>query len=389
MNTIKSVGATHGVIIPDTDSREEGTEKVLDHVTHGGCADGTDTSPGCERVVKDMAPRHQDVVHLQVAVLKSIIDVVSKKQLGKVLRLHEIDYDPTDTQKVLRSRLKNHIRWIENGKLKEVEQESDAIERLRKLDEIRKNWPKLIPSHTKEKIIRDFRAATSSAMLASFTCACCGRQSPVSDRVCKQHTDVNLDLLERPQSEQDPHMAPAPFTSGPLENKLLDPHGVRSEGGGKIMLDLCVSCSRGLHRKSLPKHALANRLYLGSIPDELSDLTMVEECMIARARAKSWIVKLQEQDSDSASSTAQRGLKGHTIIYPQQPDKLAEILPPPVGEALTFICVIFVGSTKLMNEWLQEKAKLLVVRWEKVRKALIWLKGNNPLSLGAKAPGNR
>ena len=63
----------------------------------------------CERVVKDMAPQHQDVVHLQVAVVKSIIDVVSKKQLGGVLRLHEIDYDPTDTQKVLRSRLKNHI----------------------------------------------------------------------------------------------------------------------------------------------------------------------------------------------------------------------------------------------------------------------------------------
>lgn len=85
-------------------------------------------------------------------------------------------------------------------------------------------------------------------------------------------------------------------------------------------------------------------MYLGPIPDELRDLTMVEECMIARARAKSWIVKLQEGESDLASPTSQRGLKGHTIIYPQQPDKLATVLPPTVDEALTFICVVFVGS---------------------------------------------
>jgi hypothetical protein len=41
--------------------------------------------------------------------------------------------------------------------------------------------------------------------------------------------------------------------------------------------------------------------------------------------------------------------------------------------------VIFVGSSRLTNEWLREKAKPLVVRREHVRKALVWLKENNPL----------
>lgn len=124
---------------------------------------------------------------------------------------------------------------------------------------------------------------------------------------------------------------------------------------------------------------MANRLYLGPVPEELSELTMVEESLIARARAKSWIVKLQETEGGFALPTVQRGLKGHTIIYPQRPGKLATVLPPPVEDVLTFICVIFVGSSKLTSEWLRTKAKPLVVRREKVYKALQWLKDNNPL----------
>jgi len=48
----------------------------------------------------------------------------------------------------------------------------------------------------------------------------------------------------------------------------------------------------------MPKHTLADRLYLGPIPDELLDLTIVEECMIARGR------------TTLVSPTSQRGLKG-------------------------------------------------------------------------------
>jgi len=97
------------------------------------------------------------------------------------------------------------------------------------------------------------------------------------------------------------------------------------------------------------------KLFVGPAPELLADLTMmIEVCMIARARAKSWIVKSQESDSNLTSPIAQRGLKGYTTIYPQQPDELAEVLPPPVGETLTFICVILVGSSKLAQEWLRE-----------------------------------
>jgi hypothetical protein len=378
MKVLKSVSAAHGVEI---ESKEEGATKILDHITHGKCAEASDDIPGCKQLSQNAALQNKDAIHLQVALLSKIHDVASKKQLYNVLDVHDIECEPTEKKKKLKAVLKKYIQGIERGKLKEAEADSETIERLRKLDEIRKRWPKLVPSTMKEKIVRDFRAATSSAALTAFTCACCARQLPVQSRVQRLHSDVNLDLLEGPRSNWiDASFAPppTPFEDGPLKGKLIDPRGVIIQGGN-FMLDFCVSCSRALQRRSLPKHALANKLYTGPVPDELKDLTMIEECMISRARAKSWIVKLQEQDSDSVSPTAQRGLKGHTIIYPQQPDKLAEILPPTVSETLTFICVIFVGSSKLTKEWLREKAKPLVVRREKVRDALVWLKFNNPL----------
>lgn len=71
-------------------------------------------------------------------------------------------------------------------------------------------------------------------------------------------------------------------------------------------------------------------------------------------------------------------MKGHIIIYPQQPSEIANLLPPSKQEILTPVCVLFVGSTP-PAEWLDEKAKPLCVHREKVWAALKWLKINNPL----------
>ena len=354
LTMLKSLGVAHGLGVEDIVTKDDGVEQVLGHITRGECAENSGRTAGCERIVKDAALRNESTVQLQVSVLSHVADIATKKQLVKLLDLHEINYCSTDKPKKLRAHLRKYIHGIQRGKLVVEQAAADAMERLRKLDDVRRTWPKLIPPVFKEKIIQDFRAATSSEALSSFTCACCARETAVQDRVRKPHSEIDLALLEGPATHwNDPSFPPPPphFQGGPLMGKLLDPRGVTAEDG-KITLELCVACSRALHRKSLPKHALANRMYTGPVPQELGDLTMVEECMIARARAKSWIVKLQEGDSDAASPTAQRGLKGHTIIYPQQPDKLARVLPPTLGETLTFICIIFVGSSNLTKEWL-------------------------------------
>ncbi|KZS90830.1 hypothetical protein SISNIDRAFT_475274 [Sistotremastrum niveocremeum HHB9708] len=101
--------------------------------------------------------------------------------------------------------------------------------------------------------------------------------------------------------------------------------------------------------------------------------------MISRCRAKSWIIHLKEDGELSNISFTQRGMKGNIIVFPQRPDRLLDILPPSVDDIITPICVVFVGSCKPSKVWLKNNAKPLVVRREKVRRALQWLQRNNPL----------
>ncbi|KAJ6525549.1 hypothetical protein DFH09DRAFT_1250699 [Mycena vulgaris] len=102
--------------------------------------------------------------------------------------------------------------------------------------------------------------------------------------------------------------------------------------------------------------------------------------MITRCRSKCWIISLlKEENQDLVLASTQRGVKGHIIIYPQQPSKLADVLPPPIEGIISPVCVLFVGSSPPTTEWLREHAKPLAVNAKRVRAALRWLKLHNPL----------
>ncbi|KAJ6552631.1 hypothetical protein DFH09DRAFT_835333, partial [Mycena vulgaris] len=101
--------------------------------------------------------------------------------------------------------------------------------------------------------------------------------------------------------------------------------------------------------------------------------------MIARCCSKCCILQLKEENQDLVLQSTQRGIKGHIIVYPQQPSKLADILPPSIEEITAPICVLFVGSSPPSLEWLREHAKPLAVNAAQVRNALRWLKEHNPL----------
>src|ERR1700728_4844869 len=157
------------------------------------------------------------------------------------------------------------------------------------------------------------------------------------------------------------------FEDGPFKDVLLDPDGVShyaNDDEKEITIHLCRVCDSSLKKNKIPPLSYANHTYLGKVPDELKHLTVVEEVMVARCHAKSWVVQLKEENSDLQVPTAQRGLQGHVIIFPQQPEALVTLLPPPVADIITPICVVFVGAHPPSPEWLAEKAKPLIVRWE-------------------------
>ncbi|KAJ6543193.1 hypothetical protein DFH09DRAFT_1249382 [Mycena vulgaris] len=97
--------------------------------------------------------------------------------------------------------------------------------------------------------------------------------------------------------------------------------------------------------------------------------------MITRCRSKCWIIQLKEENQDLPLN----GCCATSLIYPQQPSKLADVLPPRIEEIISPVCVLFVGSSPPTTEWLREHAKPLAVNAKRVRAALRWLKLHNPL----------
>ncbi|KAJ7801331.1 hypothetical protein B0H14DRAFT_2386514, partial [Mycena olivaceomarginata] len=126
-------------------------------------------------------------------------------------------------------------------------------------------------------------------------------------------------------------------------------------------LSLCYVCYLSLKNNKLPPLSLANKLFLSRVPDELKNLTVIEEAMIACCRSKCWIIQLREENQDLVLASTQHSIKGHIIIYPQQPSKIADILPPSENH---------ISSSPPTPEWLRDHAKPLAVDANHVRVAL-------------------
>lgn len=119
----------------------------------------------------------------------------------------------------------------------------------------------------------------------------------------------------------------------------------------------------------MPDLTLANHLYVGDVPYELTGLTVVEEALIAYCCTKSCIINLKE-NTDSFIPNAQHVMRGYIIVFPQQPEYISDLLPPSLDVMAMFVCVVFVGSQPPSSEWLCQYACPLLVQKERVCKAL-------------------
>jgi hypothetical protein len=267
----------------------------------------------------------------------------------------------------------------------------------------------------------------SQDKLATFVCGSCSENCPIVDKCTLGFEDFDINLLNRPDdnaaddamsvdladsdgmSEDEPETdapdtlpsqkkpapttpvpngwldpnspePPMPMANTPYSHMLLDPSSVEADTDtNDPVIVVCRRCRTDLKGGRVPALSMANRNYLGPVPQELQDLTVVEEAMISLCRAKCWIIQLREDNAETSIPISQRGVRGHIIVYPQKPSSIARTLPPSLDDIITPVCVIFVGSHPPTPEWLREKAKPLIVRKEKVLNALNWLKANNHL----------
>ena len=120
-------------------------------------------------------------------------------------------------------------------------------------------------------------------------------------------------------------------------------------------------CSRCVKDKKSPrKFSLENSMIPSSVPQELQDLTQIEEMLIARALP---IMRIYIKPG------GQRGYSGHCINLPQNVKQLATTLPRYPRE-LSVIIVKVKGKDNTFKD--------VTVKREKVHNALLWLIHNNP-----------
>ncbi|KIJ35319.1 hypothetical protein M422DRAFT_180994, partial [Sphaerobolus stellatus SS14] len=151
----------------------------------------------------------------------------------------------------------------------------------------------------------------------------------------------------------------------------FDPSSISA--GHYRVCHLCHSCITRNKFTKVPLYAYANNCWLGPVPEELKDLSFLEEQCIARAHSTRCMIKLEK------GPTGQFASKGNVCIFPQEPHSLTSVLPPPLNTLHDEIAVIFVSSAEnpVTVESLQKSP--LLVQQGCILKALEWLKKNNPL----------
>ncbi|KAJ6494442.1 hypothetical protein C8R45DRAFT_760276, partial [Mycena sanguinolenta] len=125
--------------------------------------------------------------------------------------------------------------------------------------------------------------------------------------------------------------------------------------------------------QTLPLRSYANGLWTGDVPDELRDLTFLEEQCIARARATKCMYKL------TLGPTGQLAARGNVCILPQDTTSFLNAMPVPLFKLRDEICVILVGSPTTEVTYDMLKRSPLLVRRAKIQNAPFWLMENNPL----------
>lgn len=182
----------------------------------------------------------------------------------------------------------------------------------------------LLRSHS--QIMREHRSQTTGAALARVPCSFCNHSELVGDVSHYTSQELDITLLESAVSQlRDRYKVPE-IQSHRLVNNLFQ--ACRS----------CKRCISGSRFVELPFLSWANGCWIGDRPDELSDLTYVEELVISRAHTtKSWF-KL------TAGPIDQRAAHGNVCIHPHEITNLAKTLPRPISSLYDEIVVIFVSG---------------------------------------------
>ncbi|KAF9778134.1 hypothetical protein BJ322DRAFT_1015049 [Thelephora terrestris] len=166
---------------------------------------------------------------------------------------------------------------------------------------------------------------------------------------------------------------------------LLSPEGVICQEDRSIA-NICRECLSDLKRTpSLPpKFSLANNLWIGAVPAELSTLTFPEQLLIAHLYPRVYVFKLFPKSGAGSADGLQRGMRGNVSTYELNAGAVVamvegQLMPRPPAVLSSLIAITYIGIGCIPKNWIHSTFR---VRCFHVARALAWLKANNPKYYG-------
>ncbi|KAI9019038.1 hypothetical protein DFJ74DRAFT_590457, partial [Hyaloraphidium curvatum] len=137
----------------------------------------------------------------------------------------------------------------------------------------------------------------------------------------------------------------------------------------------CKDCTASLEAGLTPIVSLSNGLLRGPVPEELQDLTYIEQVMISPVRIRTTIVQLLEPDKKRPSG--HHAMTGNFAVLPGDPIGVATVLPHALADLADQISIVLLGGSGISKT--PGFVKFFRVRKTKVLMALKYLIAHNPL----------
>ena len=299
--------------------------------------------------------KYPDSVVAQVPV-QLLVECMTVKDLKDMGKLHRVQLTSRGNKEVNKARLRDHhcVSCPMYYSLFVLKKKGSPP-----LDEKKVQTESYPPPPADERLVKEiidgFCQDIRPKAFEEAGCGVCGQLNVLTNMKKLSETSANLDLLVGEEVTRCPRKTskdPIKEIAGPI----IDPS----------CEFICTTCEGQLLNDRVPLNALANGLWLGAIPPELSNLTFAEQMMIAHIRHNRCLVRV---------SSGRTKMIANCIMFSNPTTELYSVLPPSREELSEVLAFVFLGSARPTDEDLQRTPML--VRRNRVAKALEWLKLNH------------
>ncbi|XP_044714441.1 uncharacterized protein HRG_11992 [Hirsutella rhossiliensis] len=213
-----------------------------------------------------------------------------------------------------------------------------------------RSWCNEVPVALQVEAAKSFyQAFTEERTLPVSHCVFCYRKTPPCELATIQWRD-----------RLSPSMLQATKTVQKCGACLPSHEGAR--------VDVCRECRAGFDSGRLPKACSVNNMAIGCehrYPEELDDLSPVEERLIALHAPFGYITKFTVDNKTRSGISYRKHVKGHIVVFPNKVDDLvATVLPHPLLQAIENIHVSWSGLASLAPQTSDTCFKCANLEWQ-------------------------